>query len=1271
MKSFNKFISIIIVSIMMICVFPGGSVVWAESSAGYTFSDYDTGTKPNMPGVINGMKTVVVVDYPDEKNKSLLIEPEPDGKEFWTQVDYPSDGQCVVEASFAYTGAIASSKRLFTLVSSNGGSLIFANIDTNGAVKMFDGRLLAQLKEGQFIDLALTLNFVDKTYCVKVNGKTILLDKSLPNTFKTDLTSVRIQMYNILSDTEKFYIQYFRIHSIDGGATVENTENVGTSKRPQKRPEIIITDARIAERMAGQVFLTTSSNRALVDNQNKILDADNPTLCAEVVDGSTMVPLRFIAEAFGAGVTYDEANSEAVITASGKEIKLRQNEKTYTVNGESQELITAAYSKDGRLMVPLRAISEILNQKVFYDECGYIIIGNNAENFNLSSEADKKILDRAVRNLIFDTPKAEEVISSLKAQNPDKAHPRLLVTRDSLPSLRAKVSEDLACKVWMENLLIQCDGYLDDPLLKYGVTDGVRMLTTSRTAANYIWNLSFAYLITQETKYAEGAARFMMNVCGDDFPDWHPYHFLDTAEMAAGVAIGYDWCYDYLSENQKEIIRTALTNKGLNEIIRDLNFEQGLSRSFYWNRANERAYPQNWVIVCSGGLSLAALAIGDESTQEGDLAGEVISKSLEHVKDLLAVFAPDGAWHEGTSYWRYSYQYFSLMFDAMQTALGTDYGLTKAPGLHKGAYFMIGMTGSSANFDLTSSEYSPITTPQLMWVSKQYKDPALAQYRTWFLEEYSQKAEWNDILWYQPEYAGGADSIPKETNTRGSLSVATSRSGYGEEELYIGFTAGDKGTGSHLHYGQFVLDLFGKRWAMDSGSEKATYFVNPGVGLHDYYRTRAEGHNTIVINPGRTEDMDIYATGTMERSEHNNESALMIADLTDAHKFKGAKSVKRGILLDKVNMTTTIQDEVELNMPSTLYWFMHTGGTIEVAPDGRSAVLVQEKNRMHLQLIGDETLKLGAMNAVALDTSPHPSGGTDDSKRWKLFIKAENIESTKFAVVISPLCGTETTVQKEGVLTTLSGWELKSETQRPTLTGITLDGKAIEGFLPEKKIYTLLYDPYAVGGEGTDVLSAKLGADGAGEISIEPVSADNNCARVSITKDGQSSYYFVNIKELATPADAAKNFPVIKSEFVGENAAHGLTRIKPVSLNAEHVPQPENAPKNTLDGNYQTRWASDLFMTEIDYDLGKTVELSHVGIALFIGNIRQTMFKIALSDDGENWRVIQDIKSSGITEEMEIYNIGNEKARYVRLIGYGNTQGSLWFNVAEVGFFKR
>lgn len=58
--------------------------------------------------------------------------------------------------------------------------------------------------------------------------------------------------------------------------------------------------------------------------------------------------------------------------------------------------------------------------------------------------------------------------------------------------------------------------------------------------------LAAAYWLTEKPAYAERAKKELLAAAA--FEDWNPSHFLDTAEMTLGVALGYDWLYDTLDE---------------------------------------------------------------------------------------------------------------------------------------------------------------------------------------------------------------------------------------------------------------------------------------------------------------------------------------------------------------------------------------------------------------------------------------------------------------------------------------------------------------------------------------------------------------------------------------------------------------------------------------------------------------------------------------------------------------------------------------------------
>ncbi|MFC4302835.1 copper amine oxidase N-terminal domain-containing protein [Cohnella boryungensis] len=84
-------------------------------------------------------------------------------------------------------------------------------------------------------------------------------------------------------------------------------------------------------------------------------------------DGRTMVPVRFVSEMLGADVTWENSTQTAIIQYEGKTIRMPIGSNTVTVDGAAEELDTAAEMYEGRTMVPLRFVSEVLDSKVEWD----------------------------------------------------------------------------------------------------------------------------------------------------------------------------------------------------------------------------------------------------------------------------------------------------------------------------------------------------------------------------------------------------------------------------------------------------------------------------------------------------------------------------------------------------------------------------------------------------------------------------------------------------------------------------------------------------------------------------------------------------------------------------------------------------------------------------------------------------------------------------------------------------------------------------------------
>lgn len=87
-----------------------------------------------------------------------------------------------------------------------------------------------------------------------------------------------------------------------------------------------------------------------------------------IIKDNTVVPVRIIAESTGAKVQWDGKNRKVTVDKSGMNIQLFIDKQDAMVNNKSFKLETAPTIVEGNTMLPLRFVSEQLGVKVTWDE---------------------------------------------------------------------------------------------------------------------------------------------------------------------------------------------------------------------------------------------------------------------------------------------------------------------------------------------------------------------------------------------------------------------------------------------------------------------------------------------------------------------------------------------------------------------------------------------------------------------------------------------------------------------------------------------------------------------------------------------------------------------------------------------------------------------------------------------------------------------------------------------------------------------------------------
>ncbi len=623
-------------------------------------------------------------------------------------------------------------------------------------------------------------------------------------------------------------------------------------------------------------------------------------------------------------------------------------------------------------------------------------------------------------------------------------HPRLFSTAERFARLKEAYLNPAAsqAKTWAVAAINSANTILTQPPVTYAQDVRGTILDQARTVKDRLYKLGVAWWMTGDAQYAERAWTELNTVADNTlFPDWHPAHFLDTAEMTHACAIGYDWFYHYWDSTRRSTLRTAIINKGLNAGLSQYTANVG------WSQSDGN----NWNQVCNGGLTMGALAVGTESEA---LVENILNRAINSTRPCWKHFTTDnGAWYEGPGYWGYTTEYGIRMLAALEWVLGSDFGIGATQNVSESGFAPILSLGTSnVIFNYADSGAGGASRgPVFQWMARRYGLPVY----DWWNNQGGGGAL--DALWWNdsttsPESAGQQPDMAfhgESGTVFNPQEMVTMRGRWNDSRAtFVGVKAGQMGADhGNLDAGTFVIDALGKRWFHDLGSDNyalPNYFndtsSSTAVDRWDYYRMRPEGQNTLSINPDGNAGMILNAVAPLlsYQSETGGTGSFVIHDLTPV--YSGMTRVWRGTRLMGARNQVLVQDEIQAGTGKTMWWFAHytyPATTVTLDPDGTGAMLTQGAERLWCKIVsGGGTFQI--MDAVPLPGSANPVTAPAQNANTgykKLAINLTNVTSTTLAVWFVPLSTGEAVPATLPAVTALNTWNIAGANDAPVVTG--------------------------------------------------------------------------------------------------------------------------------------------------------------------------------------------------------------------------------------------
>lgn len=432
------------------------------------------------------------------------------------------------------------------------------------------------------------------------------------------------------------------------------------------------------------------------------------------------------------------------------------------------------------------------------------------------------------------------------------SHPRLFVRRpDAFVKVRGVIEQKPEWKMIRDWIVRDADVALKAEPVKRTM-QGMRM-QGQHDVEKRVGLLAAAYWLTEKAEYAERAKRELLAAAA--FEDWNPGHFLDTAEMTLGVALGYDWLYDTLDDATRKTVCEAIREKGL---------KPALAKKYFWSKGNN-----NWSQVCWCGMVAGALAIRD---QEPALALDIIHQAVTSVPFSIKPYEPNGSYPEGPGYWTYGTTYYVYMMDLLRKSLDTDFGLYDLPGFAKTGDYINVATGPSGRFyNYADGGDGRGHQLALWWLALRSGRP------DWLRRELADMREavrLGDpgktglrnvafpvllLFWYQDVDAQAPNRMPLNWASEGHVPVIVMRTSW--DDPNAGYLAAKGGPAvqnhGHMDSGSFIYEADGIRWAVDLGSQNYYSIEKLGMSLWSskqdsdrwkIFRLSSASHNVVTVD---------------------------------------------------------------------------------------------------------------------------------------------------------------------------------------------------------------------------------------------------------------------------------------------------------------------------------------------------------------------------------------------------------------------------------------
>jgi len=265
-----------------------------------------------------------------------------------------------------------------------------------------------------------------------------------------------------------------------------------------------------------------------------------------------------------------------------------------------------------------------------------------------------------------------------------KAHPRLYAGAEELARLKSTPRQPLLRRAATE-VADRADEYCRSATYEYPQNTHNAHLIRARHMQTRVVTLLVRLAQTGDNRFRDAVMAHIRAVGDWEYWSWitwrqgnaDPLAIFDLSygENSATLALAYDWLYESLDEDERQLFVDVARRRALEPFLA----HTGKKPAHWFGRPDS-----NWNTVCAGGAGMLALAMR-EVLDESEEVLERVEKSFDpYMRHLQAT---RGAWPEGIGYWNYGMRYAFMYLLSWEQANGARHPLMQLPSTRATLYF--------------------------------------------------------------------------------------------------------------------------------------------------------------------------------------------------------------------------------------------------------------------------------------------------------------------------------------------------------------------------------------------------------------------------------------------------------------------------------------------------------------------------------------------------------------------------------------------------------